>query len=202
MRARLAILAAKQECELREVVLKDKPQAMLEASAKATVPVLVTGSTDSGVIDESIDIMRWAVSANTPQAWSLSQLDDILVENNDGEFKHFLDRYKYFDRYPEQSQDYYLAKALVFLEALEQNLVTGDDGKWFLKTPQYSALDAAILPFVRQFAFVDKRRFDQLNLPRLQLWLSVFLESECFLNIMQKYSQWTAGQKELILFGG
>ena len=197
MRARLAIAASQCQCELREVVLKNKPQAMLDVSPKGTVPVLVTSS---GVVDESLDIMRWAVFLNAPKDWSANELDDILVKENDGEFKSNLDRYKYFDRYPEHSQEYYFERALVFLEKLELNLVEFNEGEWFLKTPRSSALDAAILPFVRQFAFVDKSRFDQLGLPKVQAWLNAFLEADYFLNIMQKYPQWLPEQ-ETILFG-
>lgn len=198
MRARLAISAAEQQCELREVVLKDKPHAMLEASPKGTVPVLIL---DGNVIDESIDIMRWALLANAPEAWSIDEFDDILVKHNDDQFKHYLDRYKYYDRYPERSQEYYFEKALVFLQGLESNLVQASNGGCFLKTPQSSGLDAAIVPFVRQFAFVDKPRFDQLSLPKVKAWLNAFLESDNFHAIMLKYPQWSSQQEQTILFG-
>lgn len=198
MRARLAIVAAEYCCELREVVLKNKPQALLDASPKATVPVLVT---EHRVIDESIDIMRRVIEYNAPKNWSLSELDSELVTLNDSEFKHYLDRYKYFDRFPEHSQDFYFAQARPFLKLLERSLVADDAGSFFLNTPYFSALDSAILPFVRQFAFVDKHRFDKLALPNLQSWLEMFLRSTRFETVMQKQCAWSPQQATPVLFG-
>jgi glutathione S-transferase len=111
MRARLAIAVSGMQCELREVVLKDKPTSLLKYSPKGTVPVLIV-SKDS-IIEESLEIMYWALEQHDPHAW-LSQLSereradtDSLISNNDGDFKYWLDRYKYADRYPEHTELYY-----------------------------------------------------------------------------------------------
>lgn len=181
-------------CELREVVLKDKPQAMLEMSAKGTVPVLVLTET---VIDESIDVMRWALQDSDPDSWLTSSLDHPLVTRNDDYFKYYLDRYKYFDRYPEHSQEMYLEKACIFITELEKKF---NDGQIFLNGKRLSSLDVAIFPFVRQFAFVDKAKFDGLPYPKVQRWLSMLLESDLFKAVMLKYPAWQP-QQTPVLFG-
>ena len=193
----MAIFYSGQECELREVVLKDKPQSMLDISPKGTVPVL---QLDVGVVDESVEVMRWALSQNNPHGWSLSELDHELVKNNDGLFKNALDQYKYFDRFPEHPQSYYFEQAQSYLHILEQHMVANELGSYFLLNPQASAIDVAIFPFVRQLAFVDKVAFDQLDLPKLQQWLESHLESDLFKAVMQKYSAWTPQQTETVLF--
>jgi len=197
MRARMAINYSRTECELREVVLKNKPQAMLAVSPKATVPVIVD---DGFVIDESIDIMAWALNRSDPDGWLSHPLDHQLIQRNDGEFKANLDRYKYFERYPEQSQDCYFEKALGFLSDLEASLIGNNQFNYFLESSSVTTLDVAIFPFIRQFAFVDKPRFDALELPKLKAWLAFFLESDLFLNVMNKYSAWVDGQQDCVLF--
>ena len=196
----MAIQYSGATCELREVVLKDKPASMLQASPKGTVPVLL----DCGkVIDESIDIMAWALSKSDPDSWLDHALDHEVIERNDGEFKSALDRYKYFDRYPEQPQSWYFEQALLFLNDLEVMLVKAQasNDNYFLASSKMTALDVAVFPFVRQFAFVNKPHFDALNLPRLQSWLAFFLRSETFTGVMTKYTAWKPGQEEVILFG-
>ncbi|MFT4635846.1 MAG: glutathione S-transferase, partial [Chitinophagales bacterium] len=173
IRARMAISYSGVECELREVVLKNKPSAMLQSSAKGTVPVLVD---DGLVVDESIEVMAWALARSDPHDWLRQSLGHQLIKRNDQQFKFYLDRYKYFERYPEQSQSWYFDKALEFLSCLESRLKVDENGCPFLETPQLSVLDVAIFPFVRQFAFVDKPRFDSQCLPKLQAWLSFILE--------------------------
>jgi len=194
----MAIHYAGIECELREVVLKNKPAAMLEASPKATVPVLVVGDQ---VIDESIDIMAWVLSKSDPDGWLCHSLEHEMIRRNDKGFKSDLDRYKYFDRYPEQSQTWYFEQALVFLNKLEAMLVNDGSGRYFLDSLTMSALDIAIFPFIRQFAFVDKPKFDAQNLPKLQAWLALLLNSPVFLDVMSKYPAWQAEQEDCILFG-
>jgi len=200
MRARMAIVYCGIECELREVVLKNKPAAMLDASPKATVPVLVDGN---HIIEESIDIMAWALGKSDPDAWLVHDLDQEAIQRNDGEFKAQLDRYKYSDRYPEQTQSWYFEQALWFLNELEAMLVRDDDngGNYFLSSPEITALDVAIFPFIRQFAFVDKANFDKQDLPKLQSWLTFLLNSELFISVMNKYPAWQAEQEAVILFG-
>lgn len=197
MRARMAIFYSGQECELREVVLKNKPQAMLDISPKGTVPVL---QLSDRIIDESIDVMRWALLQNDSDGWLESELNHELVINNDSAFKRALDQYKYFDRFPENQQSYYFKQAQPYLQMLEQHMVANKLGSCFLLNQQISAIDVAIFPFIRQFAFVDKAAFDQLDLPKLQQWLEWHLESDLFNAVMQKYSAWVPQQIETVLF--
>jgi len=199
MRARLAIANSQITVELREVVLRDKPQQLLDISPKATVPVLI--SNDNTLIDESLDIMLWALNQNDPENWyqSLSQsqlqLSQQLIADNDGEFKYYLDRYKYADRYPEHSQDYYRQQAEQQLQILEQQL----QQHRYLIADRITYADMAILPFIRQFAFADKHWFDQSPYPLIQTWLNEFIESELFATIMPKFKQWQQGD-EIIFF--
>jgi len=197
MRARIAIRHNQVACELREVVLKNKPAELLEVSPKATVPVLIAGEE---VIDESLDIMSWAIHEGC-SSWQQDHLMHRLVERNDGEFKSDLDRYKYFDRFPEFPQSHYFTKALDFLNELEAHLSLNVDGKLSLLDTGESALDVAIFPFIRQLAFVDKPLFDSQDLPKLQAWLNQFLSSELFAQVMSKYPAWNKEQKERIIFG-
>ena len=173
--------------ELREVLLKDKPRSMLLASNKGTVPVLVLPG--GRVIDESIDVMRWALHQGDPEHWWRRDLEagiNSLVKENDHVFKKHLDRYKYADRYPEQTQSFYRAEAEIFLHQLEQKLILSR----YLQDDQITFSDVAIFPFVRQFAFVDKAWFDSAPYPKLNAWLQSFLDSDLFLDVMTKYPRW------------
>ncbi len=198
MRARLAIARSGISCELREVVLKDKPQQLIALSPKATVPVLLTA--DDKVIDESIDIAFWALAQQDPDNWyqalSTEQHQQMLdlIENNDGEFKYFLDRYKYADRYPEQDEGYYRQQGEKTLARLEQLLK--ENG--CLLQQSWTLADIALLPFIRQFAFVDKDWFDRSPYPRVRDWLEDFLESELFRSVMKKYPQWHEGDEPVL----
>ncbi|GHA07924.1 glutathione S-transferase [Arenicella chitinivorans] len=186
----MAVHHAKLSCELREVVLKHKPVALLEVSPKGTVPVLDLGGS---VLDESLDIMRYALDRPGSE-WSSAELSHPLVARNDSEFKHYLDRYKYFDRFPEADQQWYFEQTQPFLDALNQAMVASVAGPFFLASPTMSALDAAIFPFVRQFALVDKTRFDALPLPALRSWFEHILVSSDFTDVMQKYPAWEPTQ--------
>jgi glutathione S-transferase len=194
----MAIAYSGVECELREVALKNKPKAMLDASPKGTVPVLID---DTEVIEESIDVMAWALSKSDPDDWLSQSLEHPLIQRNDQEFKFYLDRYKYFDRFPEQSQSWYFDKSLEFLDSLESVFTADRNGHFFLETPKLSALDVAIFPFVRQFSLVDKAVFDTHCQPKLQAWLECLIDSPLFLEIMQKVAIWQPGQQQRILFG-
>lgn len=193
MRARLAIAQAGIRTELREVVLKDKPAHMLEISPKGTVPVLYTA--ERQVIDESLDVMFWALAQHDPDNWWQGLTDRqkqhslSLIEENDGAFKKTLDRYKYADRYPERSQRHYRLDGEEFLSRLEQHL----DDYGALVTDHITLADVAIMPFVRQFAFVDKAWFDISPYPSLRRWLEGFLNSAMFQKVMYKYPQWQPG---------
>ena len=191
MRARSAIAASGQACELREVVLKAKPQALLEASPKATVPVLV----DQGnVIDQSLDIMLWALRRNDPDAWLAPEQGNLqamlaLVEECDGPFKYKLDRYKYPQRYQEANGRRFRDEAAIWLESLDARLAD----QAFLFGGRPALADMAIAPFVRQFAHVDWAWFQAQPWPRLQRWLSDWKESGLFQTIMAKFPPWQDG---------
>ncbi len=196
MRARLAIANSTISVELREVVLRNKPQQLLDISAKGTVPVLLLP--DGTVIDESLDIMYWALAQNDPDNWLANDLtEDIkqLIQDNDGEFKYYLDRYKYADRYPEQHETYYREQAEQFLIGLENRL----SQHRFLCSDNISLADMAIFPFIRQFANVNTDWFQSSGYNHLKLWLKQHIESELFISIMDKYPAWQA-DNEVLLF--
>lgn len=182
MRARLALVASGTRVELREVKLSAKPEALLMASPKGTVPVLVLP--DGRVIDQSIDIMRYALARNDPEDW-LSGDDPDLIAMNDGPFKHDLDRYKYPERHGSDALSH-RAAALRFLEKLEARLATNA----YLRGPLWGLADAAIFPFVRQFAAVDPNWFDALALPSLKAWLGKALTSQLFTTAMIRVAPW------------
>lgn len=188
MRARLALSYAEQSVEHREVILRDIPQQMVDISPKATVPVMLLP--DGTVIDESLDIALWALEQQDPQKLlgSLSQLSDMLslINENDNDFKPWLDKYKYADRHPDQTPEYYRAQGEAFLQKLEDRL----DSNPYLFGGDIRLADIAIMPFVRQFAHVDKRWFEAADYPCLQRWLSQWLASDTFNQVMTKYPQW------------
>jgi glutathione S-transferase len=181
MRARMALRYSGVPVDIVEVSLKAKPAEMLAISPKGTVPVL---DADGRVIDESLEIMRWALAQNDPQGWLLGGDGRIaeLIEANDQGFKVQLNRYKYAERYPEQPMEVYRAEGAVYLQRLEGLLQDRD----YLLADHPSLADIALLPFVRQFAHVDREWFAQTPYPRLQAWLHNFLESDLFTSIMKK----------------
>jgi glutathione S-transferase len=188
----MAICYSNTQVELREVVLREMPAALLECSPKGTVPVLVLP--DGTVIDESRDIMDWALARSDPDGWQLQDAQqhdatNVLLDENDDVFKADLDRYKYADRYPEHSAGHYRAQGERFLARLEQRL----DCHVYLLGEQLSVADIAIFPFVRQFAFVDRDWFDSAPYPHLQHWLAGLLATDLFAGVMQKYPQWHDG---------
>lgn len=193
MRARLAIAASGLQCELREVVLRDKPAAMLAASPKGTVPVLV--DCDGRVIAESLDIMLWALRQRDPDGWLTSQrggLDDMLalVAQCDGDFKQQLDRYKYPQRYGNASGAPDRDLAVPWLESLDAML----QGQSFLFGDRPALADMATAPFIRQFAHVDMDWFASRPWSRLQDWLAAWMRSPLFDRVMHKYPQWVEGE--------
>ena len=186
IRARMAIAYASINPEIREVSLANKPSEMLSLSPKGTVPVL---QLDELVIDESIEVMVWALEKSDPDNWlalDLQSQQQRLIEENDNQFKAWLDKYKYWDRFPEQSQQDYRSQAEKFISKLEKNLTKNS----YLLGNQICMADIAIFPFIRQFAFVDKDWFDQANYPHLQRWLNEFLVSDLFVQVMEKQSVW------------
>lgn len=181
MRARLALRYAGVPVQIVEVSLKAKPAEMLALSPKGTVPVL---SLDGRVLEESLEIMRWALVQNDPQGWGLEgdERIDALIARNDSEFKVHLNHYKYAERYPEHSREHYRQQGEVILADLEQRL----DGRPYLLADHPSLADAALLPFIRQFAGVEPQWFAEAPYPRLRAWLQGWLESELFKAIMAR----------------
>ena len=192
MRARLAIQSSGQKVELREILLKNKPTPFLDASPKGTVPVVQVGDT---VIEESRDVMHWALGRNDPEGW-LDMPDEghALIDENDGPFKSALDHTKYAVRFPDRDEADERAKAMVFLTKLNERL---SDTR-FLMGPKRTMADMAILPFVRQFANTDRAWFDAQGLAPLANWLDDFLTSDRFRKIMVKYPPWQAEQDQVL----
>ena len=185
IRARLALAVSGTRCELREVKLSAKPQAMLDASPKGTVPVLVLP--DGTVIDESLGIMRWALANRDPEGW-LMRHDAALIEANDGRFKHHLDRYKYPDRHGADPL-LHRESGLAFLREIDGRLA----GAGQLCGPARGLADAAIMPVVRQFAAIDREWFDTRPLPQLKVWLAGHLASRLFAATMTRVAPWSPG---------
>ena len=183
MRARMALHYADIEVEIREISLKDKPVHMLQASPKGTVPVLVL--TDGTVIDQSLEIMDWALSHRDTDGWLVADSKQVqqLIAENDGGFKQSLDKYKYAIRFPEHPVQYYRSEAAVFLAKLELRLAQTK----FLFGDKISLADIAIFPFIRQFAAVDSDWFESTQYSGLKSWLHYFAESELLQNVMQKH---------------
>lgn len=200
MRARLGLVFAGLQVELREIVLKNKPAQMLAISPKGTVPVLELVAGDGakgGVIEESREILEWALQQNDPQGLLNTDLvsASALIERNDHEFKHWLDRYKYADRHPERSQLEYRQQGEVFLQALEHLLTSNT----YLLGDRISIADIGIMPFVRQFAHVDREVFYSLPYPNLQQWLKDWLDHPAFQQVMVKYQPWQEDD-EIVVF--
>lgn len=183
MRARMALKYADIMVEVCEISLKNKPTAMLKASPKGTVPVLVLH--DGTVLEQSLDIMRWALQQRDTASWLAA--DGImtlqLISENDGSFKQALDKYKYAVRFPEQPTEAYRAQAEVFLQKLERLLCQNQ----FLLKEQVSLADIAIFPFIRQFAAVDSVWFESADYPNLKAWLKALIGSVLFISVMEKH---------------
>jgi glutathione S-transferase len=182
----MALKYAGIELEHREIDLRNKPQSMLLVSPKGTVPVLCV---DGIILEQSLDIMRWALAKSDPDGWGL--VDDSIaqawIEKNDGPFKILLDQYKYPKRYPDLKSEEVLraVNELMLLPmeaALQTNLyLLGNNMTW---------VDVAIFPFIRQFAMVNPEQFDELPFPSIQKWLDQQIESELFHSVMHKHSTW------------
>ena len=158
---------------------------MLAISPKGTVPVLQLP--DGKVIDESLDIMNWTLAQHDPEHWlDTGEESETLIQWNDGDFKYYLDRYKYADRYPEFPESYYRSQAELFLAELEGKL----SQSLYLGGSHFSLLDAAIFPFIRQFAAVDNQCFIELGYQSLNNWFNEILASDLFVSAMVKYPIW------------
>lgn len=188
MRARMGIWASGLEVEQREIVFWDKPNEMLQASPKGTVPVLILEN--GQVIDESLDILLYALHQNDPYQWLPSKepersLADSLVALND-QFKPFLDHYKYADRHPEKTQYEHREDGCFFLNHLESALTKN----LYLLNNRVSFADIAIFPFVRQFANVDKNWWSTRPYVKVDQWLTALVESDAFAAVMKNRPTW------------
>ena len=194
MRARMALAVSGQVIELREVELKSRPDELYAASAKGTVPVLVLPN--GRVLDESLEIMQWALAKNDPMAWlpateALKIACEALVARNDGAFKHHLDRYKYATRYEGADAVEHREMGVKILRDLDARLRRCA----YLLGDAFTLADAAIAPFVRQYALADRAWFDGQEWGALRAWLDQFTASTRFLAIMQKYPLWQVGDE-------
>lgn len=185
MRARMALRYAGCDVHIEEVSLKAKPPKMLERSPKGTVPVLILGDS---VLEQSLDIMHWALAQNDPDDWLKITDGDArrqiqaLIEETDHVFKTHLDRYKYFVRHPAHPQVHYRQQAEAFLKKLEDRLQQGD----FLVGGHLTLADTALAPFIRQFSAVEPEWFADSPYPKLRGWLQRFMESALFKAVMAK----------------
>ena len=187
MRARLALASAGVQVELREILLRDKAPEFLETSPSGTVPCLQTGDR---VLDESRDIMMWALAQNDPESWlDMPDAGHALIDMIEGPFKRALDRYKYSTRYDDADKLAEREIASGYLHQLDERLAERD---WLFGDAPTLA-DMAILPFVRQFAMTDKAWFDAQDWRGLHAWLTEFLESERLAQVMSKYQVWKSG---------
>ncbi len=190
MRARLGIYLSNTCVDLREIVLKHKPQPMLDASPKGTVPVLLLANGE--VIEESLDIMCWALHQSDPNNLLLAdnqrqqEVAKALIESNDNDFKPWLDKYKYADRYPENTEVFYRSQGEKFIAQLDHLLSKQKN----ILADSMSIADIAIFPFIRQFAAVDTMWFNQAPYPNVQRWLNEHVNSPTFKAIMNKYPTW------------
>jgi glutathione S-transferase len=187
MRARMALSYAGIPVEIREISLKDKPAHMLQVSAKGTVPVLVLAN--GQVIDQSLEIMQWALQQRDADGWLSAdpQHAALLIAENDGSFKQSLDRYKYAIRFPAHAAEDYRQQGALFLAKLELRLQQTS----FLLSNKISLADIAIFPFIRQFAAVDNSWFESSDYIKLKSWLQHMVESELFQGVMAKYPTYT-----------
>lgn len=192
----MAIYISGQKCVLREVLLRDKPPSMLEYSPKGTVPVLILQ--DGNVIDESLDVIDWALNLNDPDDWQRSKdtkKTKELIKINDGEFKYHLDRYKYSKRYDNEDPEFHRKKCLKFIESLNNEL---NNSKYIFDN-NISYVDIVLLPFIRQFRIADMEWFDSLPYDNIKVWLSKFLDSFLLNIIMKKYDLWKE-EDEITIF--
>lgn len=186
MRARMALKYAGIQVEHREIDFRNKPQSMLLASPKGTVPVLCA---DGLILDQSLDIMRWALERSDADGWREAdeESSQAWIEKNDGPFKVLLDQYKYPNRFPDLNQEDVLNSAIeLMLKPMESVLQFNK----YLMGNKMSLVDVAIFPFIRQFAAVNQQRFDGLPFIALKKWLDLHMKSELFNSVMDKYPRW------------
>ena len=190
----MALAYTNLQVELREISLRNRPDELYQASKKGTVPVLIT--IDNVIIDESLDIMLWALKNNSTQTWLKDNyIKDIeMININDTTFKKWLDRYKYHDRHPENSKEYYRENCNKILSLYENQLNVSK----YLRRDTISIADIGIFPFIRQFANVDYNWFIS-NYSKLTIWLEEISSSTLFVQIMKKYELWDNETKGVII---
>lgn len=199
MRARLAIYQSQLPVLLRDIVLRDKPVEMLTASPKGTVPVLVTSN--GTVIEESLEVMLWALSESDPDDLLLSahpeMLDNmlILIHQFDSEFKPCLEAYRAAKRYHEPNLVKCRQACEQYLSELENRLTQHS----CLMADQQSLTDLALLPFIRQFARVERQWYLQSPYPKLRQWLDKYLQSKMFSKVMTKHELWLVNRADVLL---
>ncbi|HAY05219.1 MAG TPA: glutathione S-transferase N-terminal domain-containing protein [Hyphomonas sp.] len=195
MRARMALAASGVPVRVREIILRDKPPEMLAASPKGTVPVLAL--TDGRVIDESLDVMHWALTQNDPEGWLSADAAETarLIAQNDGPLKHALDRYKYADLHKTNAESH-RAAAMDILTSFAARI---DANGGQLMGPAPTLADIAVFPFVRQFAATDTAFWSAHAPASLQSWLTAHTASARFAAIMAKFPRWQAGDAEPLL---
>ena len=212
MRARIAIFKSHQPVALRDVVLSDKPPEMILASAKATVPILVISQTDNStskenakcqVIDESLDVMLWALNSADPNDLLHRDSPEVLTQmlafitEFDVEFKRCLEAYKCAKRYHETNIDECRAACEHYIQMLELRLTAHK----FLSSERESLLDIALLPFIRQFARIERQWYLQSPYPNIKAWLNNYLQSPMFTKVMAKYPLWLDSGEEVVFVG-
>ena len=199
IRARMGILLAKQTVFLRAVDLNDKPEDMLQVSKTGTVPLLVLDQ--SLVIDESIDIMVWALGNNDPDNLLISDTPSAflsmlnIINTYDNEFKGWLEKYKCAKRYHETNMTYFRQQCELFISQLEHRLISGE----FFMGDKASLVDYAILPFIRQFARVERQWYLQSPYPNVRRWLNKHLQSPLFSKTMTKYPLWLESHESYLM---
>ena len=191
MRARLAIKSSRVAVRLREIIFRNKPDAFLSVSPDGTVPLIVLA--DGAIIEESLDIMRWALNINDPESWLDYDLcfAEEFIRELDSDFKTHLDIYKYANRNDNDEWQKHQKKGAKFLQAVDEGLQNND----YLSGDQFGFLDAAALPFIRQFRNTDAVWFDAQNWQNLHPWLQDFMASPRFAAIMEKYTPWDEGNE-------
>lgn len=199
MRARMALYAAGQNVICREVVLRDKPSHMLEISPKGTVPVLQLPG--GSVIEESLEIMEWALAQADTQNWLDADKEETqsLIMRNDGLFKKALDRYKYPNRFPDEDCSGSFEEGAAVLKDLNERIAANGG---YLLTARPTLADFAIFPFIRQFAYTDRDQFHGLGLNALETWLDELINSALFTAIMVKRQKWQEGKDPVYLREG
>jgi len=193
IRTRMVFSYMEISVELREVLLNERPQSLYKISSKGTVPVLLLN--DGKVLDESLDIMQWAIEQGEQKLYEdkLNEQNQ-LIKYNDTKFKYWLDRYKYHVRYLEHSREYYQRKCSKTLAEYDMRV----SGNAYLMGDRIRLADIAIFPFIRQCANVDQNWFNN-KYPNLNQWLEIWKQSRVFKSVMMKYNQWKLGNELLIV---